>query len=124
MAILKDLTGQKFGRLTVLEFSHKDKAQYLWSCKCECGSIITARSGNLKNGTTKSCGCLSKPKDLTGLTFGKLTVIDYSHKNKDGRHFWNCVCDCGAKKKISGGYLNNKRGFNAVIQYKRFRSNK
>lgn len=112
MAILKDLTGQKFGRLTVLEFSHKDKAQYLWSCKCECGSIITAKSGNLKNGTTKSCGCLSKPKDLTGLTFGKLTVIDYSHKNKDGRHFWNCVCDCGAKKKISGGYLNNKRGFN------------
>lgn len=49
MGKLVDLTGQKFGRLTVLrkDFSKKEGHAY-WICQCECGNIISVRSNNLK----------------------------------------------------------------------------
>lgn len=60
MGRLIDLTGQKFGRLTVVERSgkakHGDSAK--WICRCECGETIVAISRNLKSGNTKSCGCI------------------------------------------------------------------
>lgn len=56
--MIKDLTGQKFGRLTVIEFHEIDKGENaLWLCKCDCGNEIVVRGCNLKNGNTKSCGC-------------------------------------------------------------------
>lgn len=56
-----DLTGQRFGRLTVLERSiNKGKQKRTtWKCQCDCGNIITVFGYNLKNNHTKSCGCLS-----------------------------------------------------------------
>ena len=60
-----DLTGQKFGRLTVIEraedyISPKGQHSTRWFCSCECGNpnLILVRAGALKNGNTKSCGCL------------------------------------------------------------------
>lgn len=56
---LVDLTGKKYGRLTVIEravpTTHGDHAK--WVCRCECGAVITAASNNLKRGNTTSCGC-------------------------------------------------------------------
>jgi len=55
------LVGQRFGRLTVIEFSHADKYRdACWKCKCDCGEETITTSGNLKGGHTKSCGCLQK----------------------------------------------------------------
>ena len=57
----KDLTGQKFGRLTVIKQVGKNKhGSYLWFCKCDCGNIKTTVGTLLRKGETKSCGCLSK----------------------------------------------------------------
>jgi hypothetical protein len=55
-----NMTGQKFGRLTVLEFSHHSKVQHqsYWKCKCDCGKEIIAIRSNLVRGFSKSCGCL------------------------------------------------------------------
>ena len=55
-----DLTGQSFGRLTVLEESPERKNhQVHWICKCECGTITNPICGHsLTRGITKSCGCL------------------------------------------------------------------
>lgn len=59
-ANFKDLTGQKFGRLTVMERSGKNKFNYAtWRCKCECGKEIVVPGNALRNGNTKSCGCLN-----------------------------------------------------------------
>lgn len=58
MPNLIDLTGNVYGRLTVISFSHKLERDILWNCRCECGKETKVRSGNLKNGHTKSCGCL------------------------------------------------------------------
>jgi hypothetical protein len=59
-----DLSGQKFGRLTVLRFiraQRKGKGSgTFWLCKCDCGSKKEVRSNNLRRGIAKSCGCLNK----------------------------------------------------------------
>lgn len=52
----KDLTAQKFGRLTVLKYLGESK----WLCKCDCGNYSTPIGYRLKNGITKSCGCLQR----------------------------------------------------------------
>ena len=57
----EDLTGQKFNRLTVLERKYYEKEKrYFWTCRCDCGNIVEkVKTNNLKNGNTKSCGCLN-----------------------------------------------------------------
>lgn len=60
-----DLTGQTFGRLTVIErvenyISPKGQKQSQWLCKCECGNIVKVVRSVLQNGHTRSCGCLRK----------------------------------------------------------------
>ncbi len=55
MATLKDLTGQKFNRLTAIKYLGGRK----WRCKCDCGRIIDVFTNNLTRGNTKSCGCLN-----------------------------------------------------------------
>lgn len=55
----EDLTGQVFGRLTVIERDYS-KNNTSWLCKCECDKIKSTRGNALKSGKTKSCGCLNK----------------------------------------------------------------
>ena len=54
----KQLMGKKFGKLTVVGFSHIDcRKNAFWVCKCECGMRKIIRIGDLSNGHTRSCGC-------------------------------------------------------------------
>ena len=56
-----DLTGQVFGRLTVLcENGRSKDGHSFWSCKCQCGSEVTVRGDSLRNGHTTSCGCYNR----------------------------------------------------------------
>jgi NACalpha-BTF3-like transcription factor len=65
---IADMTGQKFGKLTVLSYHHtdtkiKNNQQYnkdYYLCQCECGNTTIVDKGSLKYGHTKSCGCLIK----------------------------------------------------------------
>lgn len=118
-----DLTGQNFGRLTVLRDSgERGNGMVIWECECECGNLTKVRSGNLQSGHIKSCGCLrmeisrtsikntpthSGEKNLIGKKFGRLTVIsiDESFTKKD-RH-WFCECECGNKCSAWGINLKN-----------------
>lgn len=54
----QDITGQKFGKLTALEYIVKNQKAY-WKCLCECGNICMVSRSNLKNGHTQSCGCIN-----------------------------------------------------------------
>ena len=57
----KDITGQKFGRLTALHRLHNTKGRMSkWLCVCECGNFVEVRLNSLTSGLTKSCGCLKK----------------------------------------------------------------
>ena len=99
-----DLTGQKFGRLTVLDFYGTDKRrESIWRCQCECGNITNVLSSNLRKGYTKSCGCLQKEKagkntpikDLSNMLFGQLTVLYPTSQRLNGQVVWHCKCTCG-----------------------------
>lgn len=55
---VQDLTGQKFGRLTVLSLAKVEKGYTHWHCRCMCGVEKVIAAVHLKSGGTKSCGCL------------------------------------------------------------------
>lgn len=63
-----DLTGQRFGRLTVMDFvgykTYKSGRRRLWKCKCDCGKEKIIEGASLRNGDTTSCGCYQKEKAL------------------------------------------------------------
>lgn len=110
---IHDLTGQKFGYLTVLErTNNKTKTNIRWKCKCECGNITEVTGADLVCGKTKSCGCQrynrqNKIKPMIGKKFGKLLVLEVSGKDLDGSYNYLCQCDCGNKKVINGVSLRS-----------------
>jgi hypothetical protein len=58
-----DLTGKRFWRFIVIKRVDNDKCGNLcWLCKCDCGMEKIVRSGDIKSGSIKSCGCLRKEK--------------------------------------------------------------
>lgn len=54
-----DLLGQVFGRLTVVHPSNPLNGRTAWVCSCDCGNVLTVKTKYLRNGDTKSCGCLT-----------------------------------------------------------------
>ncbi|MBS4171915.1 hypothetical protein [Bacillus sp. FJAT-49736] len=75
---MNDLTGQKFGRLTVVRRDTSSNKTFLWVCKCECGNVKTVRSFDLRDGKVKSCGCLHAEKVRTNTrTHGKRNTLIY-----------------------------------------------
>lgn len=63
----EDLTGKRFGQLTVLEsagfhVTPSGTKRPLWKCRCDCGAEKVVQAKNLKNGTTVSCGCYKTKK--------------------------------------------------------------
>ena len=53
-----DLTGQRFGKLKVIELAAKDKrGECKWLCKCDCGNTKVVYGYHLRKGHTVSCGC-------------------------------------------------------------------
>jgi len=112
-----NLTGQRFGRLTVEKDSGKrsKNRQTIWECKCDCGNIKYVRIDRLKSGDTQSCGCLSKEKsakraehfkkDLSDKRFGRLLVIKDTGKRQAKHIIWECKCDCGNIVEVSSTHL-------------------
>lgn len=68
MGSFKDLTGQKFGRLTAVEHVGTKKGQTMWKCICDCGNTSIIGYPNLITGNTKSCGCLNSETARKALT--------------------------------------------------------
>jgi len=66
---IRDITGQKFGRLLVIGEAGRAKSRHVkWLCQCECGKEFEAIGINLRNGSTTSCGCLKNEKTVERLT--------------------------------------------------------
>lgn len=102
---VKDITGNKYGKLAVLEFVKTENGISYWLCRCECGKEKIFSKNSLTK--TKSCGCLNhKIKDLTGKRFNHLTVISFYGKEKR-KTLWHCKCDCGNTKIVSSSCLVN-----------------
>ena len=85
MGKVKDLTGQRFGRLTVIkrvENNRHGKAQ--WLCKCDCGNETTVIGSGLINGNTKSCGCYNRER-VSETHKGKIVTEETRKKQSQAR---------------------------------------
>lgn len=86
-----DLSGKKFGRLTVLGQSKNKGIQPVFTCKCDCGNICEVRGDKLRNGKTRSCGCLqkeyqdnangikSKKYEIGGVSYTTQEILEITH---------------------------------------------
>lgn len=137
---MKDLTGQRFGRLVVIKSTTKraKNGQVIWHCICDCGNKTSVISGHLYSGHTKSCGCLSKegtPKKH-GLTNTKIYEVYHhmkqrccnpdneSYKNYGGRgikicdewladfmNFYNWAMANGYREDLTIDRIDNNKGY-------------
>ena len=109
-----ELTGQRFGRWLVIGESDRGKSgRILWKCICDCGNERSVAGYSLKNGDSKSCGCLNREKiserckaDLIGQRFCRLVVLEESQREKRCASVkWLCHCDCGKGCVVTTGHL-------------------
>lgn len=98
-----DLTGQQFGRLTVIYEGEKAKSrERRWVCKCSCGNITKPiKSTRLRRGITQSCGCLQREI---------VAQLKTTHSNTDTRLYsvWRgmksrCTCQSASNFGYYGG---------------------
>ncbi len=69
MTVAFDLQWQRFGRLVPFMRGQMQRSTgYWWHCSCDCGNWVTVRGTSLRNGDTKSCGCLRKELSTAAAT--------------------------------------------------------
>jgi hypothetical protein len=95
-----DITGQRFGELTVIRLGSSGRRGAFWECECSCGKTITVGGVSLRRSRrpTRSCGHEKYEKrgplhDLTGQVFGDLTVLAFAKMVGEGA-WWKCRCMC------------------------------
>lgn len=99
----RDINGQRFGRLLVLE-TNWESTPPMVKCQCDCGNIYTGRKGDVQSGHTLSCGCLQRQrasennyKDRSGeVASNGVKFIEPSFQNEKGVWVYKCLCPkCG-----------------------------
>ena len=127
MSAFKDLTGQKFNRLTVLELGERNSSgQIQWKCRCDCGNIVLVTTTYLKTGHTKSCGCLNREKASNRLQTEKFIKSRENYRKNNFLKENTSLALIGSKKvrknNTSGvtgvNYIKNIKKWNASIFFK------
>lgn len=114
-----DVAGKKIHMLSVLGYAYSKNNKVYMNCKCDCGNDCVVSAILIRNGHTKSCGCLykesivnfnkrSKTNDITGKKFGRLTALNLVENEKNDGAYWLFECDCGNKVVRKGSEV--KRG--------------
>jgi hypothetical protein len=104
-----DLTGQSFGRLTVIERARSGKSG--WTCRCSCGRETFATATDLTRGQVTSCGRCARDAGVhEGDRFGALVALRRTGETDNlGRPLerWLCRCDCGKEVTRTARDLRN-----------------
>lgn len=108
----QNLIGKRFGRLEVIEYAGygTNGRQNIseWNCQCDCGNTCVVAGYLLKAGRKKSCGCLRVVTEkLTGMQFGKLTILGEDKDQPTSLRKVICHCECGNTKSIAFRDLKN-----------------
>ena len=100
------IIGQKYGRLTAISYVGIINGMATYTFKCDCGNIIDEPISRVKNGNTKSCGCLQREKaisrwnkyreelDVIGQKFGRLIALEFVGIDNQAA-MYRFKCDCG-----------------------------
>lgn len=112
---LIDITGQRFGRLTVVKRAETKNKNTRWECICDCGNKIIVQYGSLASGSTRSCGCLRKdsPNRLEhGMNNTRLFHIYHAMKSRCYKKYNRAYKDYGGRGiKICDEWLINPSSF-------------
>jgi len=99
--------GDVFNEWTVIgDYIRKNHSKY-YLCRCSCGKEKRIEYKTLYNGTSSNCGHINSDGIIAGMIFGRLTVIEFSHKNYRGMSYYSCQCACGNIKAVQGTALKN-----------------
>ena len=110
-----EMTGRKFGRLTVLrEASKRISNRVTWECLCDCGNIKMATALSLRNGHTQSYGCLS-----IEMTIGRSTTHGMPKKSRAYKS-WDYMLSRCRNKKDSGYKYYGGRGIKVCDRWLNF----
>lgn len=126
------LPGEVYSRWTVLKFSHVKKRATYWTCKCVCGNIKIVSGNSLRQGRSKSCGCL-RIESITkhGASYTNEYKNVFTHMRRERAQMldfhWNhylekCLCEfqkvcaiCGSDKNLSTDHIRPlSKGFGLV----------
>lgn len=108
-----NLAGKRFGKLIVIKRIDDNVLpsglnEPMWLCKCDCGNYTKVRGAYLRDGHTKSCGCLkNRFRDLSNQKFNDITAIRPVGIKKNGGMLWLCKCYCGNYFIIRGSSLTS-----------------
>lgn len=95
----------------------------MWECQCDCGNKTVVAGNHLRDGETKSCGCLGGGKlvDITGRTFGNLLVLRRGENSPDKKAMWVCKCMiCGNEVCVASYPLRHGKSNPCPCSRKRF----
>lgn len=136
-----DLTGQKFGRLTVIKkYGHNKSNAILWLCQCDCGNQVIVIGDHLRTGHTKSCGCYNldmlrarakhrkvrtrpykiwadiktrctNPKDKNYENYGKRGITMCDEWANDFTKFYEWAMANGYKDNLTIDRIDNNKGY-------------
>lgn len=102
-----NLVGQKFGKLTCLEFIEVNKQKHsIFKFECDCGNIVINKGSEVKNGHTTSCGCTIRD-NLVGEKYGFLNCISFIGVNHNRHTVFEFKCDCGNTVEILGASVKS-----------------
>lgn len=136
----KNIQGLRFGKLFIEKYAYSNKVGgAMWQCKCDCGNVIIARGADLRNGHTKSCGCIS--------SFGQQKIFQLlkqaNFKVQTQKTFENCrFKDTHMLARfdffVNDSYLieydgkqhfqwssygwDNKQNFNKIVEHDKFKN--
>lgn len=112
--LFQDLTGQRFGKLTVLCMDHYENKNnnYFWKCICECGTETITTSAHLKSGHTSSCGCIMSLGEAK--IVGLLTEHNIEFK-KNISH--GLILPTGGKARYDFSIYDNDGNLKYLIEY-------
>lgn len=103
---VKNLIGQRFGRLIVKELAPKRFKKIAWKCECDCGNLIVVLAESLKSANTSSCGCLRKEMvALLGASQAKETC-KHGYPRVAGNSK-DCECPVRIRQKKSANLKSN-----------------
>lgn len=118
-----DLTGKRFGRLVVVEYSHSKDGAF-WRCQCDCGNKSIVRTALLNNGSAKSCGCGSREAAAANAAVARLRrKLPFENTSKLKDLYRNMIARCYDKRnkryanyggrgiRVCDEWLNNRRSF-------------
>jgi hypothetical protein len=107
-SVRQDLTGQRFGLLVVLRRAPNQtlpsgQHQIMWECQCDCGCVVVVRGTHLKDGFTRSCGCVKSHGERTTAEYLKSKNVVFQREYC----FSDCVNSKGNKVKFDFAIMND-----------------